>query len=94
MSYNVEWYIPERVVLLTLSGIVTVEDAVQSNKEMEEALHESTHAIFVLVDAEEMKASVPFERIRQVQTFLMHPNLRAIYVITSSKLTRLLLTVV
>ncbi len=94
MSYRVEWYIPERVLLLTLYGIITVNDAEQFNEEIEQTLSQTEDCIFVLVDGEGMRASVPFERIRQTQTFIVHPRLQVIYVISSSKLTRLLLTVI
>lgn len=94
MPYSVEWHIPDRVLLLSLTGIVTVDDAIQSNREIEQALQETTNDIFLLIDAQGMRASVPFERIRQEQTFVTNPRLQAIYVVATSKLTRLLLTVV
>jgi len=41
-----------------------------------------------------MMATLPFDQIRRIFTFMMHPALRGIFVVAPSKLSRLLLTVI
>jgi len=94
MSFSFEWHVQDRALLLKLHGLLTVEEAHKINEEMLLLLEETTHWIFLIIDAEEMVSSLPFERIRQIFTFMTHKNLNGVFVVTTSKLSRLLLTVI
>lgn len=59
MAYSVEWYIPKRVILITLND-VTIEDVRRTNQRVRELIVEGESPIHSITDVLQMK-SVPVD---------------------------------
>lgn len=94
MSFSFEWQIPDRAVLLTIRDILTLHDAQQINDELTVMLEQAPGRVILIIDADQMVSNLPFDRVRQIFTFMTNRKLYGIFAVASSKLNRLLLTVI
>ncbi|PJF44739.1 MAG: hypothetical protein CUN55_02360 [Phototrophicales bacterium] len=93
-SYRISWYIPERVLLLKLVGDYSVADAKAANEQITKILDQRDHPLMLLIDASEMERPFNFQRIRALQTYMNHQNLKHIFAISNDKLVTLALMVI
>lgn len=94
MSYDVTWHIPDKVLLLTLSGDYTVGEAKAVNRLILDELNRSQTTPCILIDAMEIKRPHNFSDIRSAQTFMDHRRLKYIYVATNDNLVKLAMMVI
>ncbi len=93
-SYQLTWYVPDKVLLLSIYGNYPVEDASEANQHNTEVLTQSQSPLFLLIDARQMNRPYNFDRIRSTQTYMHHPQLRRIYVAASDQVIRLAMVVI
>jgi hypothetical protein len=93
-GYKLDWYIPSKTLLLSLSGNYTLEDAQEVNQLISLRLDQSQSPVSILIDAAHMNRPLNFSNIRSTQTYMHHKQLGRIYVATEDRLVRLALIVI
>ena len=76
MQFGLEWHIPGRVLILTVSGDVSLEDLAQFNSAMLSHLDEGTppvHLVSIGNNIRRVPTSIML--IKQTVTYLQHPNM-------------------
>ncbi|MEO1165163.1 MAG: hypothetical protein AAFV98_15355 [Chloroflexota bacterium] len=94
MSYELEWHTSDKVLLLTLSGNYSVDEAKEANRLILDELDQADNLVFILIDAMNMTRPYNFGEIRAVQSFMDHRNLSHIYVGTGDRLVKLAMMVI
>ncbi len=94
MAYELTWHIPDRVLLLSITGDYRLDDAKKVNALIKDHLDEKKHNLFLLIDATNMHRPMDFQAIRETQSYMDHENLKYIYVVASGKLIKLTMMVV
>ncbi len=76
MPHHIEWQTPQKVILVQLSGQVTLESSAAFDADLKPYLDEGTAPTHVIIDfsAAEMTALNP-QKVKEGQTFMQHPNL-------------------
>ena len=76
MDYVLEWHIPKRVLLVKLSGDVSLEDLEQFNGDMIRFIEQGIAPVHLVSLADNIR-HVPTNlmRIKQIVTYLQHPNM-------------------
>lgn len=93
-SFKIDWYEPERALLLRITGEYSLEDAKSANKQLIEDLDNAEQRIYVLIDAMTMARPHNFVEIRGAQSFMDHKNLKSIYVAANDRLVKLSMMVI
>jgi hypothetical protein len=91
---TLDWHTPHHVLQLTVRGQYTVEDAVNMNRAIVDALDSARTPLAVLIDATEMKRPTNFDVLRETQTFIQHERLAKIYVASTDRLVRFSMMVI
>ena len=94
MSYELSWRIPGKVLSLSLSGTYTLEAAEEVNRLINDRLNASQSPLMLLINALEMDRPYHFERIRALQTYMDHENLKNIYIVAVDNVVKLSLLVI
>lgn len=94
MAYELTWHITDRVLLLSITGDYTLDDAKKVNTLIKDHLDEKHHNLFLLIDATHMHRPMNFQSIRETQSYMDHDNLKYIYVVASDKLIKLTMMVI
>jgi hypothetical protein len=94
MAHELTWHTPHKVLLLTLHGNYTVENAGKVNQLITDELDRSKTALIILIDAVEMNRPYNFEYIRAVQTFMNHRQLKHIVIVCGDRLIKLAMLVI
>lgn len=76
MEYTVQWHIPKRVILIRVSGDVSIEELARFNDDIVKHLNEGTAPVHLLSIGENIRR-VPTNlmKIKQTTTYLQHPNM-------------------
>lgn len=93
MTYTLNWHIPNKVLLLTLSGDYTVADAQEVDQAILTELRRHT-ALTLLIDAQDMERPYNFRHIRNSQTYMKNAELHHICAVTDDRLIQLSLMVI
>lgn len=93
-SFDLSWYEENRVMLLTLRGDYTVADAKAVNDQITEVLDSSDTPLILMIDAAQMSRPFNFQRIRVLQAYMNHDNLKHIVVVSMDKLVTLAMMVI
>jgi hypothetical protein len=76
MEYSLQWQIPKCVLLLYVSGDITIEELVKFNQDMNRHLDESPKAVHVVsVGNNIRRVPTNLMRIKQTMTYLQHPHM-------------------
>lgn len=94
MAYQLTWHIPEKVLLLTLTGEYSLQDAKDVNLHILHEIEQSAGSIILLIDVLQMNRPFNFTNIRDAQTYISHPRLQDIFVITDDRLMKLAMIVI
>jgi hypothetical protein len=89
MAYELSWYAPDKVLLLTLSGEYTLRDASQVDQLIVSALNQSPSPLLLVIDARSMKRPYNFQELRGAQTYMHHDNLRRIVSVADDRVVML-----
>lgn len=89
MAYELSWYAPDKVLLLTLSGDYTLQDASQVDEQIVEALDQSPAPLLLVIDARNMKRPHNFQELRGAQSYMHHDNLRRIVSVADDRIVML-----
>lgn len=89
MAYELSWYMPDKVLLLTLSGDYTLPDAWQVNQSIVDMLDQSMSPLLLVIDARNMNRPHNFQELRGAQTYMHHDNLRRIVSISDDRIVML-----
>ncbi|MBA3874827.1 MAG: hypothetical protein H0X30_37340 [Anaerolineae bacterium] len=76
MQFGLEWHIPRRVLVLTVSGDVSLEELAQFNKAMLSHLEQGippVHLVSIGDNIRRVPTSIML--IKQTVTYLQHPNM-------------------
>ncbi len=76
MNYKLEWHVPKRVIYVTVSGDVSLEELEQFNHYMIEYLEQGKAPVHLVSVGENIKR-VPTNlmEIKKTITYLQHPNM-------------------
>jgi hypothetical protein len=76
MDYRFEWHIPKRVLILTVSGDVTMQELERFNCSVIEYLEQGTSPVHLVSIGENIR-QVPTNLmlIKETVTYLQHPNM-------------------
>ncbi|MCA0457633.1 MAG: hypothetical protein LCI00_26945 [Chloroflexi bacterium] len=76
MDYTMEWHIPKRVILIRVSGDVSLEELERFNNDILKHLNEGIAPVHLISIGENIRR-VPTNlmKIRQTTTYLQHPNM-------------------
>lgn len=80
---------PDKVLLLTLSGDYALPDAWQVNQSMVDALDRSMSPLMLVIDARHMNRPHNFQELRGAQTYMHHDNLRRIIFVADDRIVML-----
>jgi len=94
MAYELTWYIPDKVLLLEVSGDYTLKDAEDVDELMHDKLNHSQKQLLVLINAMKMDRPYNFNQIRLSQTYMDHRQLKSIYVASGDRLVKLAMMVI
>jgi hypothetical protein len=89
MAYELSWYAPDKVLLLTLSGDYTLQDASQVDEQIVEALDQSPVPLLLVIDARNMMRPHNFQELRGAQSYMHHDNLRRIVSVADDRIVML-----
>ena len=89
MSYELSWRVPGKVLSLSLSGTYTLEAAEEVNRLINDKLDASQSPLMLVIDALEMERPYHFDRIRAIQTYMDHQNLKHIYIVAADNVVKL-----
>jgi hypothetical protein len=89
MAYELSWYAPDKVLLLTLSGDYTLQDASQVDEQIVEALDQSPAPLLLVIDARNMMRPHNFQELRGAQSYMHHDNLRRIVSVADDRIVML-----
>ena len=89
MAYELSWYTPDKVLLLTVSEDYTLNDAYQVDHLLVDALDHSPSPLLLVIDARNMKRPHNFQELRSAQTYMHHDNLRRIVSIADDRIVML-----
>ena len=82
MEYQFDWHVPRRVLVLTVSGDVSLQDLVQFNQTMIDNLEYGiapVHLISVGNNIQHVPTNLML--IKEIVTFLQHPNMGWIVIV-------------
>lgn len=85
---------PRKVLYLVLCGHYTLDEAMEVNRLICEELDKSQSSLNIFIDVTQMQKPYNFSAIRNVQTFINHPQLFSIFVISEDRLMRLSMMVI
>lgn len=94
MAYELSWYIPNRILYLSILGDYALDDARLVNRNIIEELENSPHDLMLFIDGMEMKRLHNFQEIRSSQEYMDHPKLKRIFVATNDRLVKLAMMVI
>ena len=94
MAYDIAWHTTNRVLMLSVEGDYSTEDAEIVDERIKAELDRSRGNLVLVIDAQAMNCPLDFQSIRSKQSFMDHPNLRQISVVASSKLVKLAMMVI
>ena len=94
MAYELSWHIPGKVMLLSLSGEYSLEDAKAVNLSIMDELARSRVPLMLLIDAAQMARPLNFQELRATQTYMDHGNLKRIVVVAHDRLVKLAMMVI
>jgi hypothetical protein len=82
MEYEFEWHIPKRVLVLTVSGDVSVDDLVRFNQSMINNLEQGSAPVhLVSIGHNIQRVPTNLMLIKETVTFLQHPNMGWIVIV-------------
>jgi len=91
MPYQLEWYKPEQILYLELSGQPTIQELKQVNQEVNHILDLHQRKMILLMDATGFSAGYySANYLRETQTYVNHEYLGDVLVVSDNKLTRLI----
>lgn len=85
---------PQKVLYLVLSGDYTLDEAMEVNRLICDELDKNQSPLNIFIDVTQMQKPYNFSTIRNVQTFINHPQLFCIFVISDDRLMRLSMMVI
>jgi hypothetical protein len=94
MPYEVSWYVPDKVLMLSVVGDYTMQDARQANRIIVEKLSQSRSPMLLLIDANKMRRPYNFQELRTTQTYMDHNMLKRIVVVADDRLVMLAMMVI
>jgi hypothetical protein len=94
MTYELSWYIPDRVLSLGISGKYTLEDARQVNLLILQELDRISKPLILFIDAMGMQRPDNFQGIRSTQTYMNHQKLKRIVVAANDRVVKLAMMVI
>lgn len=89
MAYELSWYAPDKVLLLTLSGDYTLQDASRVDEQIVKALDQSPAPLLLVIDARNMMRPHNFQELRGAQSYMHHDNLRRIVSVADDRIVML-----
>ena len=82
MEYGFEWHIPKRVLVLTVSGDVSMDDLARFNQSMTEYLEQGIAPIhLVSIGHNIQRVPTNLMLIKETVTFLQHPHMGWIVIV-------------
>ena len=76
MEYGFEWHIPKRVLVLTVSGDVSMDDLAQFNQSMIDNLEQGNAPVHLIsIGHNIQRVPTNLMLIKETVTFLQHPNM-------------------
>lgn len=94
MTYELSWQVYGEVLLLSISGNYTLEDAKEADILINQKLNDSQGNLSLFIDAMNMDRPLNFQQIRESQTYMDHQRLARIFVVASDKLIKLSMMVI
>ncbi|MBC8099598.1 MAG: hypothetical protein H7Y11_09150 [Armatimonadetes bacterium] len=94
MAYEVSWHIPDKILLLRLSGDYTLDEGREVDTLLLKALNDSPTNMGVLIDARAMNRPYNFQAIRDTQTYMNHRHASYIFVVASDRIIKLAMLVI
>jgi hypothetical protein len=95
MAHKLVWRPTERVLVLTLSGEVTLDDFVNIGQDLDELVKSVTVPLVLLVDAEQVRLGHNgLSNVRPSQTYFQGQQIEHVLVAARDKIIRLTLLVV
>lgn len=76
MAYNIDWFIPGRVLFVYLGGVSTVEEAHQSSAEMKRFLDSGKPLVHMIFDDSDLeKVPVSIAEMQKTMQVFKHPSM-------------------
>lgn len=94
MAYELSWYVADKVLMLSVVGDYTLQDARQANQLIVEKLAQSRSPLLLLIDAGKMRRPYNFQELRTTQTYMDHNMLKRIVVVADDRLVMLAMMVI
>jgi hypothetical protein len=94
MTHELNWHIPDQVMLLTITGDYTLDAAQAVNQAITEKLSQTKTPLWLIIDATAMSRPYNFQQIRATQMFMDHPKMYMIAIVSSDKLVTLAMMIV
>ncbi len=94
IMYELVWSVTDSVLLLTIQGDYTLQDAREVNQQIIDYLDEDDVPISLLIDAADMSRPHNFTEIRAAQSFMNHLYLKSINIVTQDRLVKLSMMVI
>lgn len=94
MAYELSWYVPDKVLCLSLSGDYSVQEAKQANQLIVDELARCQSPLSLLIDAGKMRRPYNFQELRVTQTYMDHDMLKRIVVVAEDRLVLLAMMVI
>lgn len=96
MTYELDWYVPDQILQLRLMGQPALHQFQRLNQEIIQALDEAQNDLWLMVDVQGLSHMLPgWETIRTSQTYMYHPRLTFIVIVTDrrNRLVRLMMMI-
>jgi hypothetical protein len=87
MAYSVDWLIKDRLIFVSISGDITLEDVAALNESITALLDAGQAPIHMLADIKDM-GKFPFDLIsmQRTSTYLKHPKLGLVMMYGASRI--------
>ena len=94
MAYELSWYVADKVLMLSVVGDYTLQDARLANQLIVEKLSQSRSPLLLLIDACKMRRPYNFQELRATQAYMDHNMLKRIVVVADDRLVMLAMMVI
>lgn len=92
MAHSISWYIPERLLCLSLTDQLSLEELTTINQSMTDILNGYHQKLTILIDSTEMKTGYQTaDELRDTQDFMNHPKIDSVLMVSENKLNRLIM---
>jgi hypothetical protein len=95
MGYQVQWYLEQRVVLVTLSGHLSMDEILQMHATTGHMVETGSAPVHILVDVTTLQSHpTNIREIAQASGYLSHANMGWAILINPSRITQFVVTLV